>query len=174
MTVLGSLEVDGAVQAQLTNNDTGSQVEVLVDDLDELLGGLVRGAVGVDVDRQGLSNTNGVGELNKGAASEASVDEGLGDPASEISSGAVDLGEVLAREGTATVSTPATVGVDNDLTASQTGVTLGTTNDEETRGLNLKTILLACASVTAYANQCDGDLRGRWSGHRGTWREWQS
>jgi hypothetical protein len=36
------------------------------------------------------------------------------------------------------VSTPATVGVDDDLAASETGITLGTTDDEETGGLDLE------------------------------------
>lgn len=66
------------------------------------------------------------------------MDKGLGNPSGKVGSGTVDLGEVLAREGTTTVGTPATVGVDNDLAASQTGITLGTTNDEETRGLDLE------------------------------------
>lgn len=35
------------------------------------------------------------------------------------------------------MSAPTTVGVDDDLTAGQTGITLGTTNDEEARGLNV-------------------------------------
>lgn len=60
MAVLGSLEVDGASQVQLTDNDTGTEVKVVTDDLDKLIRGLLRGAVGVDVDGEGLSNTNGV------------------------------------------------------------------------------------------------------------------
>ena len=137
VAVLGSLEVDGLVQVEGTDNDTRAQVEVVVDNLDKLLGGLVRGAVGVNVDGEGLGNTNGVRELDKAAAGEASGNEGLGDPAGKVGSRAVDLGEVLAGEGTTTVGTPATVGVDNDLAAGQTGVTLGTTNDELARGLDL-------------------------------------
>ncbi len=35
------------------------------------------------------------------------------------------------------MGTPTTVGVDDDLTASETGVTLGTTDDEQTRGLDV-------------------------------------
>lgn len=137
VAVLGGLEVDGAVQRELADNDTGAEVKVVADDLDELVGGLLRGAVGVDVDGEGLSNTNGVGELNEGTAGEAGSDEGLGDPAADVGSRTVDLGEVLAGESTTTVGTPATVGVDNDLAAGQTGVTLGTTDDEEARGLDL-------------------------------------
>ena len=61
----------------------------------------------------------------------------LTDPARSVRGRAVDLGEVLAREGTTTVRTPATVGVDDDLATSQTGITLGTTDNEATRGLDL-------------------------------------
>lgn len=137
MAVLGGLEVNGAVQAKLANNDTGAEVKVAADDLDELVGGLVRAAVGVDVDGEGLSNTNGVGELNERTAGEAGSDEGLGDPAADVGSRTVDLGKVLAGESTTTVATPATVRVDNDLTAGEAGVALGTTDDEAAGGLDL-------------------------------------
>src|SRR5687767_8029143 len=66
VSVLGSLEVDGLVQVELTDDDTRSEVKVLADDLDELLRGLLRGAVRVDVDGEGLSDTNGVRQLDKG------------------------------------------------------------------------------------------------------------
>lgn len=105
VTVLGSLEVDGLGQVQLLDNDTGAHVEVVADDLDQLIRGLVGGAVGLDEQRQGLSDTNGVRELNEGTAGEASSDQGLGDPAAQVSSRAIDLAEVLAGEGTTTVGT---------------------------------------------------------------------
>lgn len=66
------------------------------------------------------------------------MDNGLGDPAGEVGSRAIDLAVVLAGEGTTTVGTPTTVGVDDDLTAGQTSVTLWATNDEETRWLDLE------------------------------------
>lgn len=137
MAVLGGLEVDGAVQVELSDNDTRSEIEVLEDDLDKLVRGLLGSAVRVDIDGEGLGNTNGVRELDKSSSGETSSNEGLGDPSSNVGSRSIDLGVILARESTATVSTPATVGVDNDLSAGQTGITLGTTNDEETRGLDL-------------------------------------
>lgn len=137
VTVLGGLEVDGLGQVKFLNNDTGPQVEVVTDDLDELIRALGRGTVGIDVNGQGLSDTDGVRELNQSAAGKASSDQRLGDPSADVGSRAVDLGEVLSGEGTTTVGTPATVGVDNDLTTSQTSVTLRSTDDEEARGLNL-------------------------------------
>lgn len=132
VTVLGSAVVDGVGEVKLLDNDTGTEVEVLADDLNELLGGLLGGTVVLNEEGEGLGNTNGVRELDEGTTGEASLDEGLGDPAGEVGSGTVDLGVVLSGEGTTTVGTPTTVGVDNDLTASKTGITLGTTNDEET------------------------------------------
>ena len=45
----GGLEVDGAGKVELLDNHTGTHVEVLADDGDELVGGLVGGAVRVDL-----------------------------------------------------------------------------------------------------------------------------
>jgi hypothetical protein len=137
VAVLGGLAVDGVDEVELLDNDTGAHVEVGLDDLDELAGALVGGAVGLDEDGERLSDTNGVGELDEGTAGKLGVDERLGDPAGEVGSRAVDLAVVLAGEGTTTVSTPATVGVDDDLAASETGVTLRTTNDEVAGRLDL-------------------------------------
>jgi hypothetical protein len=47
------------------------------------------------------------------------------------------------------VGSPATVSVDDDLTAGETGITLGTTDDEQTRGLDLGTISIGRASEHA-------------------------
>lgn len=137
VTILGGLEVDGLGQVKLLDNDTGSQVEVVTDNLDELIRAFGRGTVGIDVDGQGLSDTDGVRELNQGAAGKASSDQRFGDPSADVGSRSVDLGEVLSGEGTTTVGTPATVRVDDDLTTSQAGVTLGSTDNKETRRLDL-------------------------------------
>lgn len=137
VAVLGGLAVDGAVKVELTDNDTGSEVEVVSDDLDQLVRGLLGGAIRVDVDGEGLSNTDGVRELDKSSSAETGSDEGLGNPSTDVSSRSIDLGEILSGEGTTTVGTPATVGIDNDLSAGQTSITLGATNDEEARGLDL-------------------------------------
>lgn len=137
MTVLGGLAVDWLGEVEVLDHDTRAEVEVVSDNLHKLIRGLGRGTVGFDEDGERLSNTNGVRKLNKGATSELSVDKGLGDPAGDVSGGAIDLGVILAGESTTTVSTPSTVGVDDDLTAGKTGVTLGSTDDEAARGLDV-------------------------------------
>jgi hypothetical protein len=137
VTVLGSLVVNGVGEVELLDNDTGAEVEVLADNLDELFRRLIRGTVVLNEEGERLGNTNGVRELDEGAAGETSVDQRLCNPASEVSGRAIDLGVVLSGEGTTTVGTPTTVSVNDNLAASETGITLGTTDDEETRGLDV-------------------------------------
>lgn len=98
MTVAGGLGVDGLEEVQLLDDDTGAEIKVLLDDGENLVIGLGAGSVAVDKDRGGLGDTDGVRELDEGAASEASGDNGLGDPAGSVGSRAIDLGPVLARE----------------------------------------------------------------------------
>jgi hypothetical protein len=135
------------------DNNTWTEVPVLLDDLDELSVGLLASSVGIDVDRERLSYTNRVRELDKHTAGKATGNQRFGcklrkqrdlkmfgghtDPASSIGSRAVDLGEVFAGEGTPTMGTPSTVRIDDDLTTSKTGVTLRTANNEAARGLDL-------------------------------------
>ena len=61
----------------------------------------------------------------------------LCDPACEVGGRAIDLTVVFAGEGTTTVGAPSTVCVDDDFAASETGVSLWTTDDEEAGWLNL-------------------------------------
>ena len=44
--------------------DTGSEIPVLADDGDEFFVALLSSAVSVNIDRERLSNTNGVGQLD--------------------------------------------------------------------------------------------------------------
>ena len=77
-----------------------------------------------------MRNTNRIRDLDKNTSAETSADERLGDPSGGVGGRSIDLGVVLAGEGSATVGAPAAVSVDDDLTASQTGVRLRTANDE--------------------------------------------
>lgn len=137
VAVRGGDLVLGLLEVELLDDDSRLKVEVVADDLDELLVALLGGSVGVDKDGEGLSDTDGVRELDEDTASEAGSDEGLGDPASGVGSRAVDLRPVLAGEGSSTVGSPSSVGVDDDLATSETSVSLGSTDDEATRRLHL-------------------------------------
>jgi len=123
-------------EGRLTNN-SWSEIPVLSDDLDELGIGLGSGSVRVDVDGEGLCDTDSVRQLNEDSSSELGGNEGLGDPSSSVGGRSVDLGPIFTRESTTTVSSPATVSVDNDLSAGQTSISLRTTDNESTRRLNV-------------------------------------
>jgi hypothetical protein len=89
--------------------------------------------------------------------SESSSDEGLGDPPGSVGSRSVDLGPILSREGSSTVRGGSSVGVDcnphrqslrrrdrgkkggltNDLSSGESSVSLGSSNDESSRGLHV-------------------------------------
>jgi hypothetical protein len=57
------LLVDGATELQVANDAPRTQVKVLVDDLEQLGVGLLASAVCLNVDAEGLGNTNGVADL---------------------------------------------------------------------------------------------------------------
>ena len=65
------------------------------------------------------------------------MQNGFSNPAGDVCRGSIDFAVVLARECPAAVCSPSTVSVDNDLAASETGITLWSTDDEEPRRLNL-------------------------------------
>ena len=66
MSVGGGLLEDGVLQLEVLDDAAGPQVEVLLDDLHELGGGLGAGAVVEHGHGQGLRHTDGVGNLPSG------------------------------------------------------------------------------------------------------------
>jgi hypothetical protein len=119
VTVRSGLQVLRLLEVELLDDNTGPQVPVASDDLYQVeVGHLLAGTVSVDVDGQGLGDSDGVRELDESSSSETGGDQGLGDPSGSVSGRSVDLGEVLSGESTTSVSTPSTVSVDNDLSAA--------------------------------------------------------
>src|SRR5690606_17184923 len=88
------------------------------------------GAVQVDVDGERLGDPDGVAQLNGRAFREAGGDDVLGEVARGVGGRAVDLGGVLAREGTAAVRRGSAIGIDDDLAAGEAGIAVGSPDDE--------------------------------------------
>ena len=141
MSISRGLLHDRAAEVEVTNDATGAEVKVLLDDLHQLQVSLTRAsggsAVSVHEDGQGVGEADAVGQLHKGTVAQTSGHEGLGDPAASVGSRAVHLGGVLAGESTSTVGSPASVGVDDDLATSEASITVRTTNDESARGVEV-------------------------------------
>jgi hypothetical protein len=130
-----------SAQVQVTNDATGSEVEVVLDNLSQILVRLVgsgeASAVRVNEDRKGMRKTNSVTELNKASVAKASVHQRLGDPSGSVSSRSIDLGGVLTGEGTSSVGTPTSIGINDNLSAGKTSITVRSTNDESARGVQM-------------------------------------
>lgn len=130
VAVFGRLGVNGVREVELLHDNTRAKVKVIKDDVNELIRALVGGAIGLNKEGEGLCHTDGVRQLHESATRQFGGNEGLCNPTGKVRGRTVDLGVVLSGESTATVGSPASVGVDNDLTASETSVTLRSTNDE--------------------------------------------
>jgi hypothetical protein len=141
VTVSGGLLEHRSAQVKVADDSSGAEVEVVLDDLSDLSVGLLgaghAGAVGVHEHGQGVGHTDGVGQLHKHSVGEAGGNQGLGDPAGSVGGGAIHLGGVLAGEGSTTVGSPTAIGINDDLSAGQTSITVRTTNDEAARGVQV-------------------------------------
>lgn len=87
------------------------------------------------MDAQGLCDTDAVCDLHHCSLAESVGHQVLGDPPSSIGSRPVDLGWVLARESTSSVSSPTSVSISDDLPSSQPSVSSRSTNDEQVAGV---------------------------------------
>jgi len=142
VSVASGLVVDGLPEIELLDDVSGAEVEVLLDDVKDLSVALLASSVGVNVDGKGISNTNSIRELDKASPAELGSHKGLGDPAGSISGRAIDLGPVLSREGSSSVGSPTSVGVDDDLSSGDSGISLGSSDHELSRTLDVEDSVL--------------------------------
>ena len=84
VAVLSGFLVDRLGKVERLDNDTGAEVEVISDNLNQLFRALGRGAIGLYEEGQGFSNTDGVRQLDEASASELGVNQRLGNPAGNI------------------------------------------------------------------------------------------
>lgn len=133
------LLVNGSLQVEFLDEHTRSEIEVLGDYFLEISVSvsISNSVVSVDVHRQRLSNTNTISDLDESSLAEAIRNERLSDPSGGISSRSIDLSGVLSREGTTTVTTPTTIGVNDDFTSSETSITMRSSDSERTRRIQV-------------------------------------
>ena len=141
VTVSGGLLEDGSAKVQVADDSSGAEVEVVLHDLSDLSIGLLgaghAGAVGVHEHGQRVGHTDGVGQLHQASVGKAGSHKGLGDPTGSVGGGSVHLGGILTGEGSTTVGTPATISINDDLSAGQTSITVGATDHEATGGVQV-------------------------------------
>merc|ERR1711907_606778 len=127
-----SFLVLGLPEGKGQGDSTWTAIKGNLDDIGDVIGGEVTllGTVGLNQDREWLRHTNGIRKLHKSALAQSAADNGFRHLSADVCCRTVHFGWVLAREGPTTVCTPATIGVDGDLTSSETCITLRSTNDE--------------------------------------------
>jgi len=136
VAVVGRFAVDRTEQVELLDDRGRLEAEHLLDGGgDDLVGDDPR-AKRVHVNAHGVRVADRVGELDLDLFGELGGDDVLGDPTAHVGRRAVNLRRIFAGERAATVTTPTTVGIDDDLTAGETGVALRATDDELAGGVD--------------------------------------
>jgi hypothetical protein len=139
VTVGSGLAEDRTAEVQVADDATWFEVEVLVNNGGQfgIVPSILGSSVSVNKDRKRVGDTNRVRKLDQDTLAKSLGDQGLGDPASGVGSGTVDLGGILSRKGTSSVGSPSSVSINNNLTSSQTGISMGSSNNEATRGVQV-------------------------------------
>ena len=96
MAILRRLEVDGVCQVQILDDNAWAEIEIVSNNLDKLVGSLVRSSVCIDEDRKRLGNSNGVRQLDHYATGELSVDKRFSYPSGDVGTRAIHLNESVS------------------------------------------------------------------------------
>merc|ERR1719253_767376 len=139
VTVGSSLAHNWALKVKIPDDTSWTKIEVVLNNFSKLSIGLSVGNSSVRVNKDGkwVWNSNGVRKLYKCPSAKSSGNKTLGDPTGSISGGTINLCGVLSREGSSSVGTPSAVGVNDNLTSSKTGISVGSSNNETTRGVKM-------------------------------------
>ena len=137
MTIGGGLAINRAAQLEVADDGTWAQVKHFVNQLGEFDFVDFGGTKAFDANRYRASHADGIRQLHFKAIGQPSGDDVFGDIAGGIGGATIDLGRIFARECTTAVAGHATVGVDDDFAAGQAGITMRTTNNELTGGVDV-------------------------------------
>src|SRR5215210_3837041 len=130
VTVAGGRSVNWTLQLQCVNDTLGREIENVVDHLFQCRVRQHPSPERLNQNRDRPGDSNGIGHLNFATPGQLGFNDVLGHPACGIGCGAIHLRRILAAEGTATVPSHPAVGVDDDLPAGETGVSMRTPDDE--------------------------------------------
>ena len=139
MSVSSSLLVDGIAQLETFLYGIGGEREHLPDALGYLAVRKLHmtASVSIDIHTHRFCHTDGITQLYQHLISYSCCHHVLGNMTCSIGSRTVHLGRVLAAECSSAMGTLASVGVHDYLTARETGVSVRSTNDKLTRGVDI-------------------------------------
>jgi len=138
MTICARLLVDRVTQIQLLHNSARSEIKVLLHNCQQFLLCLLRGAIIKQRYREGLCHSNGIRHLHQAASAESCLHQRFCNPPSSIRSRTVHFCEILARKRSSTMCTPAPICINDDLAASQSSITLRSSDNKQPTGVDMK------------------------------------
>jgi hypothetical protein len=162
VSISSGLLVDRAGELEVTDDASRAEIEVVEDDRKEIRVGLssLDSAIGINEHGEGLGDSDGIGDLDQAAASELRGNEGLSDPTNSVSGRAIDLGGVLSGESTASMGTPTSIGINDDLATSETSISVRASNDEAARGVQVVDGLKTAQTQNKKRRESDTDHVG--------------
>ena len=130
MPTSSRLAEDWTLKFQVFDNALSRQWVLLTNDVadDRIID--LPGSLSVNVNTDWIGNTNRVSQLNFATLGQSGGDDVFGNVTRHIGRTTIDFGRVFTAECSATVASPATVSVDDDLSTGQTTVTVRATDLE--------------------------------------------
>src|SRR5580692_1631077 len=130
MPVGGGWLIDWALQIQRLDDSGGPEIEQLAQGRREFVLGHDAGVEGVYQQRDRLGNADRIRDLDFAFGRESCCDDVFRDVTRHVTRRAIDLARVLAREGAATMTAVAAVGVDDYFAAGESAIAMRSADDE--------------------------------------------
>ena len=160
VSIGGQLTINWLTQVEITDNGGRPQVKHLFYSSRQSVIRHCAGTECIHHYRQGLSHTDGIGQLDLASAGKTGSYHILSHPASGIGSGAIHFCGVFTRKGPAAMGCSAAITVHHDLPPSQPAIPLRTANNEPAGRvyIDLGILIHQCRRDGRLDNQLDNIL----------------
>merc|ERR1719499_77797 len=140
VAISGGLLVLRLAERERLRNGTWPAIESNLDDVGDVICTQIALLSPVRFHEQGqwLRNPDRIGELHQCTLAQATLHHGLGHLPADVSGRPVNLRRILAGESATAMGTPTTVGINDNLAAGESGITLGAANDELPGGVDVE------------------------------------
>src|SRR5699024_1362281 len=136
MSVSGSLFVDRSSQIKHTDDSRRTEIKVFSDDLHKFLVGEFSCSERFHINGSGTGNSDSVGKLDLTFVRKSRRNNILRHITGRVSCGTVHLGTVFSGKSSAAVTSVSAVAVHDDLTACKTAVSVRSSDNKTTCGIN--------------------------------------
>jgi len=147
VAVAGGGQINRAEELEVTDNGVRGEGKDVADNGGEAIIADGAGAGGVNLYGDRLGYADGISELNFTLLGQAGGDDVLGNVASHVGSGTIDLGRILAAESAAAVTAGAAIGIDDYFPAGYAAIAVGAAENEPAGGVDVHLELAVCETL---------------------------